>query len=81
MKKINANCPVLECAVENKVDVCSLDCEKFLRDQFQNWPLSEKWIKIYYIRKDQINPNSHPPSYLQHSDILKNVRMFKKVKI
>ena len=52
LKKINANCPVLECAVENKVDVCSRDCEKFPCDQFQNWPLSEEWIKMY---KERLN--------------------------
>ncbi len=54
LKNINAVCPVLECAVEKKVDVCSCDCEKFPCDNFKEWPLSEEWLKMYKTRLKEI---------------------------
>jgi len=54
LKSINANCPVLECAVEKKIDVCSKDCERFPCDKFKDWPLAEGWLKMYKARlKDE----------------------------
>ncbi|PIP23488.1 MAG: hypothetical protein COX90_01675 [Candidatus Nealsonbacteria bacterium CG_4_10_14_0_2_um_filter_38_17] len=50
LKSINANCPMLECAVMNKVDICSRDCERFPCDKFKYWPLSEAWIEMYKRR-------------------------------
>jgi hypothetical protein len=50
LKSINANCPVLECAVEKKMSVCSKDCEKFPCDKFKDWPLSKEWLKMYKTR-------------------------------
>ena len=50
LKNINANCPVLECAVENKIDICSRDCDKFPCTRFKNWPLTEEWLQMYKSR-------------------------------
>jgi len=50
LKSINANCPVLECAVGNKKDVCSKDCDKFPCDKFQDWPLAKEWLEMYRSR-------------------------------
>jgi len=50
LKSVNANCPVLECAVENKVDICSKDCEKFPCEKFKDWPLSDEWLEMYKTR-------------------------------
>ena len=50
LKSINANCPVLECAVENKIDVCSKDCDKFPCEKFKDWPLSKEWLEMYKSR-------------------------------
>ena len=50
LKSINANCPVLECAVRNKIDVCSRDCKKFPCDKFKDWPLAKEWIEMYKER-------------------------------
>ena len=47
LKSINANCPVLECAVKNKVDVCSKDCNKFPCEKFKNWPLVDEWLEMF----------------------------------
>lgn len=50
LKKINANCPVLECAVNKNIDVCSKDCDKFPCGNFEGWPLSEEWLKMFKDR-------------------------------
>lgn len=50
LKSINANCPVLECAVEKGVDVCSRDCENFPCEKFKGWPLTEEWLEMYKAR-------------------------------
>ena len=50
LKSIDANCPVLECAVENKIEVCSKDCEKFPCDKFEGWPLTKEWLEMYKSR-------------------------------
>ncbi len=52
LKGIGANCPVLECAVQNKKDVCSKDCERFPCDKFKDWPLVEGWLMMY---KERLN--------------------------
>lgn len=51
LKKIDANCPVLECAVENKIDVCSRDCAKFPCEKYKGWPLSAEWLEMFKERK------------------------------
>jgi len=50
LKSINANCPVLECAVKNKVDVCSKDCNKFPCEKFEGWPLVRDWLEMFKKR-------------------------------
>ena len=50
LKSISANCPVLECAVKNKIDVCSKDCNKFPCKNFKNWPLSKGWLEMFKSR-------------------------------
>jgi hypothetical protein len=47
LKNINANCSVLECAVKNKIDVCSKDCNKFPCKKFKNWPLADEWLEMF----------------------------------
>ena len=51
LKSIDANCPVLECAVKKRIDVCSRDCGKFPCDNFAGWPLSEEWLDMYKSRQ------------------------------
>ncbi len=43
-------CPVLECAVNKKIDVCSRDCQKFPCEKFDGFPLSQDWIDMYKSR-------------------------------
>jgi len=50
LKSINANCPVLECAVENKIDVCSRDCNKFPCEKFKGWPFADDWLDMFKNR-------------------------------
>ncbi len=50
LKEINANCPVLECAVNNKIDVCSRDCAKFPCEKFKDWPLADEWLGMFKNR-------------------------------
>ncbi len=50
LKSINANCPVLECAVSNKIDVCSRDCDKFPCRKFEGWPLGKGWLEMFKVR-------------------------------
>ena len=50
LKNINANCPMLECAVKNKIDVCSRDCKKFPCNKFKGWPLTDGWLKMFKER-------------------------------
>ncbi len=50
LKSINKNCPILECAVNRKIDVCSKDCDKFPCEKFKNWPLAEGWLEMYKMR-------------------------------
>jgi len=50
LKSIDANCPVLECAVEKEIDVCSKDCKKFPCSKFEGWPLTKEWLKMYKTR-------------------------------
>ena len=50
LKSINANCPVLECAVNKKIDVCSKSCKKFPCNKFNGWPLTDEWLKMYKNR-------------------------------
>ncbi len=47
---MNASCPVLECAVKNKSNVCSRDCSKFPCEKFKNWPLSKEWLEMFKSR-------------------------------
>ena len=55
LKSINANCPVLECAVNRKIDVCSKDCDKFPCEKFKDWPLSNGWLEMYKSRIESKN--------------------------
>lgn len=50
LNKEGVGCLVLECAVGNKIDVCSCDCEKFPCDKFKDWPLSKEWLDMYENR-------------------------------
>ncbi|UZE94010.1 MAG: hypothetical protein IB618_00320 [Candidatus Pacearchaeota archaeon] len=50
LKSIKANCPILGCAVSNKTDVCSKDCDKFPCEKFEGWPLSKEWLEMYKSR-------------------------------
>ncbi len=50
MKSIDANCPMLECAVKNKIDVCSRDCRKFPCEKYKGWPLTDEWLRMYKER-------------------------------
>lgn len=49
-KSINANCPVLECAVEKGMSVCSKDCQEFPCSKFDEWPLAKEWLEMYRAR-------------------------------
>ena len=49
LKSINANCPILECAVENKLALCS-DCQQFPCSKFDNWPFAKEWIEMIKAR-------------------------------
>lgn len=50
LKSINASCPILECAVNNKIDVCSRDCSKFPCEKFKGWPLAKEWLEMFKAR-------------------------------
>lgn len=50
LKSINANCPVLECALKNKVDICSRDCSNFPCEKFKDWPLVNDWLEMFKSR-------------------------------
>jgi len=50
LKSIDANCPVLECAVEKGIDVCSKDCKEFPCSKFEGWPLTKEWLEMYKAR-------------------------------
>jgi hypothetical protein len=50
LKGINANCPVLECAVERGIGVCSRDCKRFPCERFEGWPLSKDWLGMFRDR-------------------------------
>ena len=50
LKNIDANCPVLECAVEKEIDVCSRDCKEFPCSKFEGWPLAKEWLEMYKTR-------------------------------
>ena len=50
LKKINANCPVLECAVKRNIEICSRDCKDFPCKNFDGWPFSEEWIEMFKLR-------------------------------
>lgn len=50
LKSIKADCPVLECAVKKKVDVCSRDCQEFPCSKFEDWPLAKEWLEMYKAR-------------------------------
>jgi len=50
LKSIGANCPVLECAVNNKINICSKDCKKFPCKKFNGWPLVDEWLQMYKTR-------------------------------
>ncbi|PIP24211.1 MAG: hypothetical protein COS25_01610 [Candidatus Nealsonbacteria bacterium CG02_land_8_20_14_3_00_37_10] len=47
LKSINANCPVLECAIGKGMDVCSKDCHEFPCSKFEGWPLTKEWLEMY----------------------------------
>ncbi|PIP24818.1 MAG: hypothetical protein COX34_02105 [Candidatus Nealsonbacteria bacterium CG23_combo_of_CG06-09_8_20_14_all_36_12] len=49
LKSINANCPILECAVKSGKDLCS-DCEKFPCEKFENWPFVKEWTEMIKSR-------------------------------
>ncbi|MFB6076164.1 MAG: DUF3795 domain-containing protein [Candidatus Aenigmatarchaeota archaeon] len=50
LKSIDANCPVLECAVSKNMLVCSRDCDEFPCDKFEEWPLSDNWLEMFRKR-------------------------------
>jgi len=50
LKSIDANCPVLQCAVEKEIDVCSRDCKEFPCSKFEEWPLAKEWLEMYKTR-------------------------------
>ncbi len=43
-------CPVLECAVEKKKEICSRDCKNFPCEKFDGWPLSGEWLGMFKAR-------------------------------
>jgi hypothetical protein len=51
LKRINALCPVLECAAKNKIGFCSRDCDKFpckiLEGEF---PYGKSFLEMYKSR-------------------------------
>lgn len=50
LKSIDANCSVLECAVNNKINICSRDCSKFPCSKFRGWPFVKSWLEMYKHR-------------------------------
>ena len=50
LKSINANCPILECAVGKGMSVCSKDCKEFPCGRFDGWPLVKEWLEMYKTR-------------------------------
>ena len=50
LKSIDANCPVLGCAVERGMDICSRDCKEFPCSKFDGWPLTKEWLEMYKTR-------------------------------
>lgn len=50
LNKEGVGCPVLECAVGRKVDVCSRDCQEFPCEKFVGFPLSQEWLDMYKSR-------------------------------
>lgn len=50
LKSIDANCPVLECAVNKEKEVCSRDCDSFPCDKFEDFPLSQAWLDMFEER-------------------------------
>lgn len=50
LNKEGVGCPVLECAVKNKIDVCSRDCDKFPCDEFNSWPIQKEWLEMFKSR-------------------------------
>jgi len=53
LKEIGKNCPMLECAVERDIEVCSRDCGEFPCEKFEGWPLSQSWLEMYKSRSEK----------------------------
>ncbi|MFH1455398.1 MAG: DUF3795 domain-containing protein [archaeon] len=50
LNKEGIGCPILECCVKKKIDVCSRDCNLFPCKNFEGWPLHEEWLNMYKNR-------------------------------
>ncbi|MFB6088446.1 MAG: DUF3795 domain-containing protein [Candidatus Aenigmatarchaeota archaeon] len=50
LKSIDANCPVLECAVSKDIEVCSRDCNQFPCETFERWPFANDWLEMFRER-------------------------------
>lgn len=53
LQEMDANCPVLECAVNKGIEVCSRDCSQFPCDNFQDWPLAQSWLEMFEERSEK----------------------------
>jgi hypothetical protein len=53
LNKKNIGCPMLECAVQKNINICSRDCKKFPCKKFIDWPLSSEWLEMYKGRNGQ----------------------------
>ncbi|MFC1868771.1 DUF3786 domain-containing protein [Thermodesulfobacteriota bacterium] len=62
---LGAPCPILACSVENRVEYCTRDCDRFPCERFKNgpYPFSHGFLNMHKRRRKESPPLKSPAGY------------------
>jgi len=62
---LGAPCPILECAIENRIEYCPRECDKYPCNRFKDgpYPFSEGYLTMQERRRKESPPAKAPSGY------------------